>query len=51
MQPTHHVDDAREIAKCTDPALAFRFRSLHEAGGQLVFSSVGRRQADPLRAM
>lgn len=52
MQPTHHVDDAREIAKCADPALAFRFRSLHEAGGQLVFSSDWPVvEADPLRAM
>ena len=41
MQPTHHVDDAREIAKCADPALAFRFRSLHEAGGQLPSPAIG----------
>ena len=52
MQPTHHVDDAREIAKCGDPALAFRFRSLHEAGGQLVFSSDWPVvEVDPLHAM
>ncbi len=52
MQPSHHVDDAREIAKCADPTLAFRFRSLHEAGGQLVFSSDWPVvEADPLHAM
>ena len=52
MQPTHHVDDAREIAKCADPKLAFRFRSLHEAGGQLAFSSDWPVvEANPLHAM
>ena len=35
-----------------DPALAFRFRSLHEAGGQLVFSSDWPVvEVDPLHAM
>ena len=39
MQPTHHVDDAREIRRCADPNLAFRYRSLANAGGKLAFSS------------
>ena len=52
MQPTHHIDDAREISKCADPRLAFRYRSLHEAGGRLAFSSDWPVvAADPLHAM
>ena len=52
MQPAHQVDDVREIATCADPRLAFRYRSLAEAGGRLAFSSDWPVvEADPLRAM